>query len=292
VVTRHVFPTDLPKIAMKKTTHSNHGFTLIELLVVIAIIAVLAGIGSAALLSATDKAQTASEVSAAKTLVSAYQAAAADNAGTFMAALNEDRNLKASDVRNADGRTVPNARARARYPFRLAPYFNYAVDGALLAGNNRQQLLKVMNLSSPSGGMYDYGVSAFPSFGINRHHLGGRIDRSGKVDTSAAYADCIRTVAQADHSIIAFVSAGSSDIDGYEFVYSPGGPGGSWSGEEWTEGTDPSNFGYVHPRHGGKAIAAFLDGSTRLMTIEELRDMRLWSRQAAQADDPNYTVSQ
>lgn len=276
---------------MKRTIHSSQGFTLIELLVVIAIIAVLAGIGSAALLSATDKAQTASEVNAAKTLISAYQAASADNGGIFMAALNEDRNIKANDVLNGERKPVTNTRARARYPFRLAPYFNYAIDGALLAGNNRQQLLKVMNLSSPSGGMYDYGVSAFPSFGINRHHLGGRIDRTGKADTSAAYADCVRTVAQADHSIIAFVSAGSTDIDGYEFVYSPEGPRGSWAGGDWTEGADPSNFGYVHPRHGGKAIAAFLDGSTRLMTIEDLRDMRLWSRRAAQEDNPTFTAN-
>jgi prepilin-type N-terminal cleavage/methylation domain-containing protein/prepilin-type processing-associated H-X9-DG protein len=265
---------------MKQTIQTNHGFTLIELLVVIAILAVLAGIGSAALLSAADKGRTAAETTAAKTLISAYQAASADNGGQFLPA----RDTSASGILNGDGKPVSNRQVRARYPFRLAPYFNYAIESTLLAGNNRQQLLKVMNLSSPSGNMYDYGVSAFPSFGISRYFVGGTKGQTNN--------ECIRSVAQADHSVIAFVSAGSSEIDGYEYVRAPGEPGGGWGGGEWTKDSDPSDFGFVHPRHGGKAIAAFLDGSTRLLTIEELRDMRLWSRRAAQADDPNYSVNQ
>ena len=265
---------------MKQTLHTQRGFTLIELLVVIAILAVLAGIGSAALLSAADKGKTAAETSAAKTLISAYQTAAADNGGIYLAA----RDTGATNVFNSEGKEIRNRQVRARYPFRLAPYFNYAIESTLLAGNNRQQILKTMNLSSPSGTMYEYGVSAFPSFGINRYFVGGTKGQTNK--------ECVRSVAQANHSIIAFVSAGSSDIDGYEYVRAPGEPGGSWGGGEWTKDSDPGDFGFVHPRHGGKAIAAFLDGSTRLMTIEDLRDMRLWSHRAAQQDDPNYTVSQ
>ena len=257
----------------------NTGFTLVELLVVIAILAVLAGIGSAALLSAADKGRTAAETTAAKTLISAYQAAAADNGGRYLAA----RDTSATNVLNGDGKPVSNKQVRARYPFRLAPYFNYAIESTLLAGNNRRQILEVMNLPSPSGSMYDYGVSAFPSFGISRFFVGGTAGQTND--------ECVSSVAHADHSIIAFVSAGSSEIDGYEYVRSPGEPGSSWGGGQWTKDSDPGNFGFVHPRHGGKAIAAFLDGSTRLLTVEELRDMRLWSRRAAQEDNPNYTPS-
>ena len=132
--------------------------------------------------------------------------------------------------------------------------------------------------------MYDYGVSAFPSFGINRYFVGGTAGQSN--------SECVRSIAQAGHSIIAFVSAGSSDIEGYEYVRSPGEPGDSWRGGDWTDDSDPGDFGFVHPRHGGKAIAAFLDGSTRLMTINELRDMRLWSVRAAEQKNPDYTVDQ
>ena len=78
-----------------KTTR-NTAFTLIELLVVIAILAVLAGIGSAGLLSAADKAKTATETAAARTLISAYQAAAADNGGRYLAA----RDISAVNVLN------------------------------------------------------------------------------------------------------------------------------------------------------------------------------------------------
>lgn len=265
---------------MKQKIQTNHGFTLIELLVVIAILAVLAGLGSAALLSASDRGKVAAETSAAKTLISAYQAAAADNNGRYLPA----RDTSATNVLNAQGQRISNRQVRARYPFRLAPYFNYAVESALLAGDNRQQILKTMNLANPSGPMYDYGVSAFPSFGMSRYFVGGT---SGQTNN-----ECVRSIAQADRSIIVFVSAGSSDIDGYEYVRSPGEPGGSWGGGEWTKDSDPADFGFVHPRHGGKAIAAFLDGSTRLMSLEDLRDMRLWSRRAAEQDDPNYTVSQ
>jgi prepilin-type N-terminal cleavage/methylation domain-containing protein/prepilin-type processing-associated H-X9-DG protein len=266
---------------MKKTAHTNQGFTLIELLVVIAILAVLAGIGSAALLSATDKAHTAAEISAAKTLVSAYQAAAADNGGRFLPAFD----TSATNVLNGEGKPVSNRQVRARYPFRLAPYFNYAIESTLLAGKNQGQLLKLMNLSKPSGPMFDYGVSTFPSLGINRFFVGGT---AGANDP---HQECVRTVAMADRSIIAFISAGSTEIDGYEYVRAPGAPGGNWSGGQWTNDSDPSNYGHVHPRHNGKAVAAFLDGSTRLLSLEELRDMRLWSRQAALQDDPAYTVS-
>lgn len=261
-------------------TRQNSGFTLIELLVVLAILAVLAGMGSAGLLSAADKARTANETAAAKTLISAYQAAAADNGGRYLAA----RDTAALNVLNGQGKPVSNRQVRARYPFRLAPYFNYAIESTLLAGKNRQQLLKVMNLSSPSGSMYDYGISAFPSFGINRYFVGGT---AGQINR-----ECVQSVGQADHSILAFVSAGSSEINGYEYVRAPGEPSSRWSEEEWTEDSDPSRFGFVHPRHGGKTIAAFLDGSTRLMTMEDLRDMRFWSRRAAQENDPNYSASE
>ncbi len=259
----------------------NRAFTLVELLVTIAITILLATIGGAVYMSAIDKGFTAAEVNAAKTLVSAYQAAAADNGGRFLPALDS----RATNVLNAEGRPINNRQARSRYPFRLAPYFNYAIESTLLAGRNQGQLMKMMNLSRPSGPMFEYGVSTFPSLGINRFFVGGT---AGQNDPNN---ECVRSVATADQSIIAFISAGSSEIDGYEYVRAPGAPGANWSGGEWTDEADPGNYGHVHPRHNGKAVAAFLDGSTRLLSLGELRDMRLWSRQAALQDNPNHTAS-
>jgi prepilin-type N-terminal cleavage/methylation domain-containing protein/prepilin-type processing-associated H-X9-DG protein len=262
---------------MQSKTQSHRAFTLIELLVAIAIIAVLAAIGSVAVHSAMNSASSAAEVSAGKTLTTALQSAAADNGGRYPLAFDP----QAKGVLNAQGKTISMKQVRERYPFRLAPYFGYDVDGTLLVGKNKRQILKAMNLSKPEGTMYDYGVSAFPSLGINRHFVGG---------ISSNSTEAVKSIAQADRNIIAFASGGTVEVDGYEYVRAPGAPGGSWSSSDWKEDSDPGNYGYVHPRHDSKAVVAFLDGSVRKMGINELRDMRLWSRNAAIADDPNYTA--
>jgi len=43
-------------------------------------------------------------------------------------------------------------------------------------------------------------------------------------------------------------------------------------------------------RHGGKAVVAKFDGSAELMTEEQIRDMRLWSNQAARQNDADFTI--
>jgi prepilin-type processing-associated H-X9-DG protein len=227
------------------------------------------------------KAGSAAETAAAKSLAAAYQAAASDNGGKYLPALDNS----ASNVLNAQGKPISIKQARARYPFRLAPYFAYDIDNTLLVGKHRSQIFKEMGPQAPGSPMYDYAVSAFPALGINRHFVGGT---AGAPDPGN---ECIRTPAQADKSVILFASAGSSSIDGYEYVRAPGAPGGQWSGSDWADGADPGSYGYVHPRHNGKAVVAFLDGAVRMMTLNELRDMRLWSRNAASQDNPGYRAA-
>ncbi len=263
---------------MKKNQHHPSAFTLLELLAAIAIIAVLGVVSSAAYQSVVSKAGCSAEMSAAKSLSAAYQAAAADLGGKYLPSVDNS----ASAVLNAQGKNIMIPQAKARYPFRLAPYFGYDIDNTLLVGRNKTQLLKEMGPLTPGAPMYDYAVSAFPSLGINRAFVGGT---AGKADPNN---EIIRTTAQADHRIILFASGGTSTVDGYEYVRAPGAPGGMWSGESWKDGADPGDYGYVHPRHSSKAVVAFLDGSVQMMTVDELRDMRLWSRQAATRNDPNY----
>ena len=239
------------------------GFTLIELLVVIAIVATLAGLGHAAYSSAVEKAKMSAEISASKTLSTAYQAYAADNGGRFLTAY--DKNAK--DVLGADGKPLKFVLAGHGYAFRLAPYFNYAIDDTLLISGNKQQIQKLGY--APGHYLFDYIVSRHPSFGINYKFVGGNAGESN--------TECVRTTAQAVGSIIIFASAGkdsgSGFMSGYAYVGAP---------------SEPEDFKLVDTRHDGKAVVAFLDGSTRLMTIDELKDMRLWSYKAAQANDPNY----
>ncbi len=258
---------------MKNRFASHGAFTLIELLVVIAIIALLAGLGHAAYNGVLDKAQTAAEETAAKILATAYQTAAADNDGRFLPALDP----QAKGLKNADGKPIMDLAAKD-YAFRLAPYFNYALDDTLLVSGNIRQIKEKMKFSRGTP-MFDYILSRFPSFGMNRQFVGGI---AGQTDT-----ECIRNSAQAATPVIVFASAGTSEISGFGYVGAPQG-NWKWQASGWTEGSDPGSFGYVDARHGGKAVVSFLDGSTRLMTIDELRDMRLWSVRAAQADDPDY----
>jgi prepilin-type N-terminal cleavage/methylation domain-containing protein/prepilin-type processing-associated H-X9-DG protein len=265
---------------MKSKPNHPRAFTLIELLVVIAVIAILATIGNAAVQSAIRGASTSAEVAAAKTLAAALQSAVADNNGQYPFALDS----QANNVVDAQGKPLGMKQIGHRYPFRLAPYFGFDLEGTLLVGKNKIQMLKAMNLSKPEGPMYNYGISAFPSLGINRHFVGGR--RPSK--NASPSSEAIRSMAQADRNIIAFISAGTTDVFGYEYVVAPGAPDGGWSSGDWTEQSDPGSYGNVHPRHNGKAVAAFLDGSVKKLTLEELRDMRLWSRNAAINDDPNY----
>lgn len=47
---------------------------------------------------------------------------------------------------------------------------------------------------------------------------------------------------------------------------------------------DPKNWGFVDARHGGQAITVMADGHVRPRTLEEMRDMRIWSNKATRPD--------
>lgn len=263
-----------------KRNHPAHGFSLVELLVGVAILGLLAGVSGAAYQKAMGKASLAAEMSAGKSLTQAYLLAASDNGGRYLAAY--DATARNQTVLNAQGKPIAMAEVKYRYPFRLAPYFNYQMEGTILVNRNEAQIIRQMGAS---GTMYDYGLSVFPAFGINRYLVGGSIGANGAVDHPE---ECIQTLGQAEKSVIVFVSGGSSEVDGYEYVTPPNGPRGQWSGAKWTKDSEPSNYGHVGARFDGKAVAGFLDGSVKVLSIDELRDMRLWSKNAALANDPNY----
>jgi len=256
----------------------SEGFTLVELLVVITILGLLAGISSGAYQKAMTKASMASEINAGKNLIQAYQLATTENDGRLLPAYD----ASAKDVKNANGQPIAMSVVRARYPFRLAPYFNYQMSGVILVNRNESQIIKIMG---PSEAWYDYGLSVFPAMGINRYLVGGYLGSGGTVQYAS---ECIQSQGQADKSVIVFASAGDPQVDGFEYVVSPKGPAGQWSGAKWTKDSDPGSYGHVAARFDGKAVAAFLDGSVKALSIDELRDMRLWSRNAALENNPNY----
>lgn len=246
-------------------------FTLIELIMTISIIIILAMIGIASYNTFFNKASMAAEVAAGRNLISAYQSAVGDNNGNYLPA----RDYTARNVTDANGRVLPMREMRARYPFRLAPYFNYKMDGTILVNKNKKQISEIFG----NGSMYNYGLTVFPAMGINNTFFGGYKLSNGKMMYEG---EAITTMANADRVIVAFVSAGVDEIDGYEYIKPPY----YWGGDENSE--EPSENGFVDFRYGKKAIVVFSDGSIRIMGLKELKDMRLWSRKASQENDPNY----
>lgn len=259
---------------------SSSAFTIIEMLMAVTVLGLLVGVSGAAYQKALSQNALTAELNAGKNLIQAYLLSASENSGRYLPAY--DLRARNETVLNARGRPVSMNEIKYRYPFRLAPYFNYQMDDTILVNQNESQIIRQMGAS---GTMYDYGLSIFPAMGINRYLVGGSVNRSGVADHDA---ECIQTFGDGGKSVVVFVSAGTDGIDGYEYVIAPQGPRGRWSSARWDKDSDPADYGHVSARFDGKAVVAFLDGSVKAMSIEELRDMRLWSKNAALANDPNY----
>lgn len=252
-------------------------FTLVEVLVVATIIAVLCSLAYAAFTAATQQARKASEIGAAKTLIAAYLAYPLDHNGELMVGHYEGGVPELDDetYELPNGDEVSGAELH-RYPFRLAPYMEDRIDGTILVNRNAGQIRDAFSSSQ-----FNYGTSLCPALGINYYFVGG-LKTGSEV---AGAADCATNLSQVGsaESLLVFASAftevGGKKIDGRYGVEPP-----SYRAKLWD-----ANL-HVDARYGGKAVCAFLDGSVRTYTIEELRDMRLWSMRAAMLDDENYVV--
>jgi len=266
------------KFRSPQNLSAESGLTLIELLVTIGVIACLAAMGAGVYGKVLESGKQTREMGAGKSLISAYLTAAADDNGKLMVAHYEGQS---SDIDNQqvslpDG-TILSGGTLHRYPYRLSPYFEYNVNGVLLVNDNKKQVAAKF-----SGSMHTYGVSLCPAFGINYYFVGGYV-----VDNVLAGADdCATRLAQVEKpsSLLVFATA-FQDVEGMKI-------GGRFGIEPPKYRTDLWNENrHVDPRHDGKVLCVFLDGSIRAHTVDELTDMRLWSRRAAVLNDPNYTVA-
>lgn len=258
----------------------RRAFTLIELLVVIGIIAVLTTVGFGVGQQALLRTRKVKEVAAAKNLITGFVSTPADFNGRYL--LGYDATSKG--VTMPDGKIVGGELA-TRYPYRLAPYFGWQLQGTILVNSNNRQV------GNDASG---YQVSLNPAMGMNIFLVGGELRDADKGINWAS--ECVQRpgTGGSDHLLV-FASAGfdnptnNQHTDGYFKVSPPKLGGPLWVDAAWTPKAKAADYGQVDARYEGQAVCAFMDGSVRSMTVEELRDMRLWSSKAAANNDPNYT---
>lgn len=265
---------------MKKSSQS--GFTLAEMLVAIGIVLGLTSAVMPVASSCMEKGRAASEIAGARRAVAAWRAFAAENNNTILPGYQTDWSAV-----NAQGRPL-SFPANARYVFRLAPYLDFQIKGTLLV--NKQ--MKVGD---------DYEMSMAPSFGINLTFVGGDYGSGSDLYPSeqnfAKYGKFTVTNLNEIHApskLLVFASARISDSqgrveEGYNAVKSPRFLSNRWVGT-YNEKRPYYEFGAIHPRFDNRAVCAMADGHVEMLTIDELRDMRRWSNQAAMADDPDWTL--
>jgi len=260
----------------------TEAFTLVELLVVITILGLLAGLATPVLGRARKAGEQAAESSAAKNLITAYLAASQDRGGVLLQGYDED-----GEATHANGTPFEVGSSEAtRWPWRLAPYLNYQMEGSVLV-NERASAVDPMNPG------HSYLVSASPSLGMNSYFVGGH-ENGQPAYSYSTNGTCLTRMAQAERpsTLIVFCSARGLDpsrgrnVDGYYFVTAPN------SSPRWGSSYNPNAsaraFGNVRISHGNKAVTAQLDGSVSLLSFEELRDMRRWANGAAVANNPNW----
>lgn len=236
------------KYIIQEQMKQSRGFTIIELLVSIVITSILATLLFLGVKSYIKSGQRAAEVAAGRTLMSAFHTYAADNGGNVIKALDPNP----GEVIDNKGKPVMSHAAR-RWPWRLAPYFDYNV-GVLIVNNKEA--------APENDRMFSYLVTVFTTLGMNGTYIGGK-----GTNPRIAPKHIINILQPHKPSeLIVFASAkmkgaphpGCFDV----------GPNGS------------GTVGIVDYKYNDKAVVAYFDGHVELNTEEQLKDMRRWSNKS------------
>lgn len=258
-----------------------------ELLVGVAILGILGALSGLAYSNAVNSAKMTEEILGARQLMTAYHLYPAENNGQLLRGYDENT-ATAKDHRKKTV-TFP---ASARYLWRLAPYLDYHLEGVTHLGNQRKLAEDMSNT---------YALSVGTSFGINAVWVGGHYGSGSDLTPTpimfgAFGAFCVQRMNQAVNPsrLIVFASARSASTgemnEGYYELKSPNLVAPRWSATYREEGA-PNDFGFVHLRHKRKAVVANLDGSVEALNETELKDMTRWSNLAAEAGDPDWTLT-
>lgn len=250
----------------------NKAFTLIELLVSITIISILATLLFFGVKSYINAGQKTAEINAGKALILAFQTYAADNGGRIIKAMDPNP----GKIIDNKGKPVMSHAAK-RWPWRLAPYFDYDMNTLMV--NNKDAI----KLNDP---MYSYLVTVFPTFGMNGIFVGGKFGTSMAPDGPRNEDGnfCVTTIigANTPSKLIVFSSA---KMQGEV----PPGTEGPKTGCFDVSASGYGAVGEVHYKYSDKAVVVYFDGHVELNSESELKDMRRWSNLAAIENNPNWS---
>ena len=259
----------------------KRAFTLIEMLVVLAVTAVVLAISVPAWLSCIKGGQKAMEIASGRKIIAGYLLYAADHDGQLMAG------YKSEDAVDASGNSLEFP-ANARYPWRLAPYIDFDMHAILFNGNEKALQDKVD---------FHYAASVSPNLGMNVTFVGGDYGSGSDMmpsdrATSTYGVFCVTRLSQASKpsDLIVFASArrGTDEVGFYQ-VKSPCFVTKRWGGK-WNPDAPASVYGFIDMRYSRHAVTAMLDGHVELLDEDEIQDMRRWSNQAAEKNDPYFTL--
>jgi len=263
---------------------AGNGFSLIELLVVIAILGLLTALVIPTLGQAKFRAAMINEINSARQVILAWQMYADDHLGAVLPG-----HRYGYPAFNRRGKPLQHP-INARYPWRLAPYLDNNFE-VLYVNRNRSLLHRFARGNEDS---YTYAASVFPSLGANAVFVGGDdLLLPPNLKATEAYGPfCVLKTADVRQpsELLAFVSAqgpfNGNTVGGFYRVEPP------YLGKRlWRPAFDPAlppeHLGFVHPRFGGRAIAAMVDGHSAALDFAELEEMQRWSNLA---DRPDWTL--
>ena len=248
------------------------GFTLIELLVVIAIIAILASILFPVFAQARDKARQTSSQSNLRQISLAFQ----------MYAQDADESFPPASYTGAPGVTHPDNLGAYRWPWLTLPYVKSMA--LYRSASDTGTYSTYRDTSDPN---YGYFWGLFPSYGYNWRYLAPSTKDAGGADvdamsdaasTSFSHGASLATIQAPSDTILLTDSTWAPSpgqtqlVMGYFLINPP---------QKWAGSTPLTSlsFGYVMPRHQGKANVAFTDGHVKSMTIAALSKEALWNGQ-------------